>query len=672
MFNFLEDVRLTKEKEKKRKKIYGEELRLQIEENKKRKLEAKIKSRQESLRNLKLFQNVQINNYNYHTLNNYDDNIYDNNHFLRTSFENPLKNCKLNENILSFSNKLNSFNNNYSNLLYNNNEIIKNLRNSYNKIDFSLSEKKNYSSNNYYTKNFNDNKKMNNFIENGIYIMKKSPSSFLNKPLLHNNYSQNTFNNNEINHNNNIYSNNENLYDYNKENNINNINYLEKNYKNNNNNNLITEINIQILFREFVELQIKTINEYENNIEEIFFMNYKNEIKNDNNNNNSINIESLLEKEKNQAIQNIKNEQNKLKNMLGFFPMENNYNYKIEQLFNKILNKKVATYSSIKEMDNLALKIYVNKENEQTELLRYKSKYEDEDLENSIPNFQNLNKNAQYTLRGYSKLVKINENNKDDNNEKNDENNNNDYNFLESWREQLGKDLSMERNNNLELNNNENNESIVLNNNDINDLDKKENGNNFKEKIKAFPANKFFKNAQNIGIKNNKYIDNSDNSDRNKNLNLQNKNEINSNEKRNKSSKNIFYGKNIGSDNINDYKKETSNPINHNNKMNLNLNKNSNIIYKKNLKNNYKGNKGKNSFSFKKTDPSFILNAKKVLYFSQSSNTLKNYDNFLVINRDENKSELIENNQNLDELEHSKITEKFKSSISSNSQKSQN
>ena len=664
MFNFLEDVKLTKEKEKKRKKIYGEELRLQIEENKKRKLEAKIKSRQESLRNLKLFQNVQINNYNYHTLNNYDDNNYNNFPFLKTSFENPLKNYKLNNNILSFSTKLNSFNNNYNNLLNNNNEIIKNLKNTYQKIDFNLNEKKNYSSKSFYSNNFSDNKKTNNLIENGIYIMKKSPSSFLNKPFLYNNYNNNhnnqyNFNNNDIKHDDYIYSHNENLYDYNKENIINNNN-LEKNYLinsyNTNNNNLITEINMQILFREFVELQIKTINEYENNIEEIFFMNYKNEVKNDNNN--SINIESLLEKEKNQAIQNIKNEQNKLKNMLGFFPLENNYNYKIEQLFNKILNKKVATYSSIKEMDNLALKIYVNRENEQTELLRYKSKYEDENLDNSIPNFQNFNKNSQYTLRGYSKLVKINEDNKDNNNDKNSNNSNdNDYNFLESWREQLNKDISLEKNENLELDNN---------------LDKNENENNSKEKIKAFPANKFFKNAQYIGIKN-KYIDKSDNSDRDKNLDLQNKNEINNNEKRNKSSNNIFYERNIISNEVNDYKKGASNPIN-NNKINLNLNKNNNnFVFKKNIQKNFKGNKGKNSFSFKKTDPSFILNAKKILYLSKSSNALKNYENFIAFSRDENKSEIKENKQiNLEELEHSKITEKFKSSISSNSQKSQN
>ena len=85
MFNFLEDAKLTKEKEKKRKKLYGKELRLQIEENKKRKLEEKIKSRQESLRNLQLSQNFQMNNYNYHTLNNYDDINYNN--FLKISLE---------------------------------------------------------------------------------------------------------------------------------------------------------------------------------------------------------------------------------------------------------------------------------------------------------------------------------------------------------------------------------------------------------------------------------------------------------------------------------------------------------------------------------------------------------------------------------------------------------
>jgi hypothetical protein len=514
MFNFLEDVKLTKEIEKKRKKIYGEELRLQIEQNKKRKMEEKIKSRQESLRNLKLLQSSQLDNNN--TLNNgfkFEDNFNNNYQRLKTSIDNHLINYKLNDNFLSLTNKYNSFNNIYF-------DINKNIRK---KPELNLTDKNLNKFNSYFKNNYDDNQKNNNFIENGIYIMKKSPSSLIyNKPLLKNN--SNAFNNS--------YPQNDDLNNVNNDNNNNILfsnNYLNNN--NTNNNTLMAEINIQFLFRDFVEQQIKTINEYENNIEDIFFVQYKNR------NYNSIN--SLLENEKNQAMESIKNEQNKLKNILGFFPMENNYNYKIEQLFNKILNKKVITYSSIKEMDNLALNAFINKDNDFPQLLKYKSKYEDENIEDS-PNFQQLNINSQNTLRGYSKLVKINENdNKDDDNSKGNNN------FLESWRDQLEKEISEnnENNNSNEsaiLNNTNMNNINNMNNTSINNFDnnknENENDDNIKEKLKVFPVYQNFKNAQNIDIKNIKYNHNPDILNQNKTNNI---NELNYG-KRNKSSKNMI------------------------------------------------------------------------------------------------------------------------------------
>lgn len=47
-----DDKQIEKDKERKKRLIYGNELLNQIEENKRRKQEEKIKSRQESLRNL--------------------------------------------------------------------------------------------------------------------------------------------------------------------------------------------------------------------------------------------------------------------------------------------------------------------------------------------------------------------------------------------------------------------------------------------------------------------------------------------------------------------------------------------------------------------------------------------------------------------------------------------
>ena len=617
MFNFLEDVNITKEKEKNRKKRYGEELRLQIEQNKKRKLEEKLKSRQESLRNLKLFQSSQLNNNI--TLNNDNElleNFNNNYHYLKASTENPLNIYKINENFLTLSNKKNSYDNIYNNLK---NNIRKRLEESYKRPEINFTEKNNSYFNSYL---HNDNKK-NNFVENGIYIMKKSPSLILNN----NNYHSENFNN-----------------------------YINENTKNNYNNiinnALMAEINLQFLFKEFVEQQIKTINNYENNIENIFFYDYKN--KNDNS------IKSLLEEERNRAIQSIKNEQNKLKNTLGFFPMENNYNLKIEQLFNKILNKKISNYSSIKDFDNLILNILKNNQNDNVELWRYKSKYEDENIENSIPDFQKLSISSQNTLRGYSKLVKIN------NNENEIERNLNN-NFLETWREQLENEISEDKN--KDINNHDNNILNDINMNHNLNKDEKENGYNLKENLKIFPSDQIFKNVQNIEPKKNINVNNID-------LNKNNNYNLNENNfrKKYKSAKNIFDAKFL-SNNNQILKKENMTPKS---EYNINSSKNltniqngnkSNLIYQKNINKNNIIKKGKHNFNIKKADPSFMKNVKKVIPFTNSNDISQNYQNFLVLKRDDKRKE--ENNEkNKDEFGNFKTIEKLKSpSVSSESEK---
>ena len=582
MFNFLEDVDLKKEKEKKRKKIYGEELRLQIEQNKRRKMEEKIKSRQESIRNLQLFKNNSTNNYNNTLFNNrsiednYFNNFNSNYHTLKTSLDEPYYNYNINDNYLSLSNKKNIYNdytynniNNYHNNSLFNNSIKKNLNNFYKSTDFNINEKKNNNFNNifnYHNNNnnniINDNKmnRQNSLIDNGIFIMKKSPSSFLNT---HNNYN-NLFSKNDDDFYNTINNNN-----YRYKNNI--INDNKNNYYSSsvNNNTLMAEINLQFLFREFVEQQIKTINNYESNIEDIFYLQYKNI-------NNIEPISTLLEREKNIAIQSIRDEQNKLKNKLGFFPMENNYNFKIEQLFNKILSKKLATYSSIKEIDNLALNNLYNKQKEDDDgfnFLKYKSKYEEEDIQDSVPNFNNLDASSQNTLRGYSKLVKIkNENNSIDNKNDNYMGQKDETNFLESWREQLGKDMGENRKDNIKLRNNDSkiklndddwekneNENINIDNNNI--YNREQNGSRIINNIETFPANQMFKNVQNIDIKNKR------------------NNNINNKMKNNRRKRNISK--------IFDKNKISSNSSNISGKNNINSNISDNLIYEKdNNKNN--------------------------------------------------------------------------------------
>ena len=694
MFNFLEDVNLKKEKEKKKKKIYGEELRLQIERNKKRKMEEKNKSREESIRNLKLFQNNQSSK-NYNTLNNMDnfEDKYNNYNYnykfqtLNTPLNNPLINYKTNENYLKLSNKKNIINNYHYSL--ENNGLRKNISNLYQTTDFNLNNKKNNNFNNYFqynnyneTKKNNNYRKSNNFLENGIYIMKKSPSSFFN-----NNPFFNNFNNINTNSNNNLYPQNDDSLNNSNINNFNNTidfiddnmsknNYFNNNYKNHiynttNNNNLMNEINLQILFKEFVEQQIKTINNYEANIEDIFFFKYKN-------NNNYLSINSLLEKEKNQAIQNIKEEQNKLKNKLGFFPMENSYNYKIEQLFNKILNKKIDIYSSIKELDKFTLDCLINKQKiEDIELLRYKSKYEDDNIQDTVPNFQNLDSNSQKTLRGYSKFVKINDNNLKDNKISNNNRINNEVNFLESWRDQLGKEISENKNDTINLRNNKN---IKINNynNNYNIQAKNEyKDNNIKNNTntKSFPNNKIFNNINNKDIikkegntnisnhldknKNNEnntnnYFNNN-NDKKNKNIHI-NENNIEKKDsiiisRKNKSSLNIINSQIISSNDLNVYKKECTSQKNNKIKINFNelfekakkgidkkIENDDKKITQTNLNINYLNKKkDKKSFTFKNTDSSFMKNIKMGLNFTQISNDLKNDDNNnMVSEKDKN------------------------------------
>ena len=48
-----------------------------------------------------------------------------------------------------------------------------------------------------------------------------------------------------------------------------------KNKINSINHNLMNEIDIQFLFKEFVERQIKTINDFAVNLEDIFYLQYK-------------------------------------------------------------------------------------------------------------------------------------------------------------------------------------------------------------------------------------------------------------------------------------------------------------------------------------------------------------------------------------------------------------
>ena len=146
------------------------------------------------------------------------------------------------------------------------------------------------------------------------------------------------------------------------------------------------EIDIQFLFKEFVDEQIKTINDYAANLENIFFWQYMKK------NSNISLFNELIKTEKKKAMQNIQNEQNKLKNKFGFFPMETFYNYRIEQLFNKILNKIISIYSSISQVN---INNYINQDNSNFNIISNNSKFNENSVsfgENKFSSKFNINK----------------------------------------------------------------------------------------------------------------------------------------------------------------------------------------------------------------------------------------------------------------------------------------
>ena len=213
-------------------------------------------------------------------------------------------------------------------------------------------------------------------------------------------------------------------------NNINNNNDYNYNIFNKN------DLNIEKLYNNFIELQIKTINDYiayidnlvnrndspsqlinknnENkygkNTNEIIIKNNGNEsnknIYNNNNIDNTNNIDNnnidvdrqyiyntriLIENEKQKAIDILKSEKEKIENKYGNFLIEDNYNKKIEELFNKITNKKVIKYSSISINNN---KIDKEKKNENTINDINNSSFKSENINITNNNISNFDDNS--------------------------------------------------------------------------------------------------------------------------------------------------------------------------------------------------------------------------------------------------------------------------------------
>ena len=176
--------------------------------------------------------------------------------------------------------------------------------------------------------------------------------------------------------------------------------------------------NIEEHFRNFVQQQINVINQYENSLDNVL---------SGERNLNSMLFKNIVNIEYNRAIDKIRFEQKKLKNLLGFFPLEENYNRKIEELFNKILSKKISRYNDY--LNNNISYEEINGGMNNLRELEYKSKYET--LKSTVPNFDNLDSDSKSSLVGFSKLVQIEEKDSPQNEDLG--------NFLITWRDNLEK-----------------------------------------------------------------------------------------------------------------------------------------------------------------------------------------------------------------------------------------
>ena len=341
---------------------------------------------------------------------------------------------------------------------------------------FPLIENGNNSMINYRAQQIQDNK-------NQLYLSSNfNNNDNYNKTLDYNNYSQNkqnyynqNYNNQMLISNNNLKMNNYNILNpniiqrYNYENQYNNP-YEINNIKEQSSINLEIknkekEINIKELFQKFVEEQIRIINNYDNSISNII-----------NTQEDNFKLANFFEIEKKRTRQLLENGKNLLKKNLGYFPLEINYNRKIEELFNKILNKKVIEYNSINiENGNINKGLELKDEKKIMKELDYQLK--NESIEKTFPNFENLDKVSQKSLIGFSKLVKVNE--KEDINE----------NFLITWRDNLKKEKESSMNNE-NINSKKHNNMNKNNNHD-------KTSNNYEKQMK-----KYFSESNNINIKN--------------------------------------------------------------------------------------------------------------------------------------------------------------------------
>ena len=206
-------------------------------------------------------------------------------------------------------------------------------------------------------------------------------------------------------------------------------------------------------FKHFVQVQIDVINKYEKALDNVLSCSQRNNNCYSNGNRNYYGLRNNISDDKRmdcfitstcdleyqRAITQIRFEQDKLKRALGFFPLEENYNRKIEELFNKILEKKISLYQPqdipFKSKQHQFMPSY---------MMDYKSKYEA--LKQTVPGFDDLDQESKRSLIGFSKLVEIEDEGGNGNSNSNGENN-----FLTTWRDRKERECKLSINNHQEI-----------------------------------------------------------------------------------------------------------------------------------------------------------------------------------------------------------------------------
>ena len=205
-----------------------------------------------------------------------------------------------------------------------------------------------------------------------------------------------------------------------------------------------------------------------------------------NNKNNIYPTRFYIEKEKKKAIDFIKNEKQKLDKELGYTP-DDDYNNKIEELFNKITNKKIVKYSSILIPKNNNIfnenKTIEQNENENNNINNNINNNTSSDNTSKFDSNNNLNKSNNYTSDNNTynnKDNKVNSNNtlKNMKNENKLENTENNVKALSPKRNYIFafKNNSFNSNNNSEISKSSTikNKKIKNNNNNSDNNEEKE------------------------------------------------------------------------------------------------------------------------------------------------------------------------------------------------------